>query len=430
MTASDDSPHRLRSRRDACKLLAAAGLGLAAGRASFAQSDALAAAREALERGEAAVGLERYEALVRLGESLEAEVGLIRAAVRAGELRKAFAHANQTAGERPDATEPAALLAYLLDRTGRTEQALAALAELRAAHPADWLPVAAQAEVLIDRLVPDQAIAAIEQWQARNAAGGAPLPDELRRLLRRASAAAGNDSGAWGSALAARATWVAVGFDAFPSHDAESIVAAGNGVVIDGGAAVLTYVRLAAGAKRLWARNGVGEVREAFVEGSLGGSDLVRLRLDRAYPARWSLAAADVVPPEGVHTCFALAFGAPHSGDAAYPAVTAGTVVLADAGIGGLLKITSRLGRGHDGAPVFDARGHLIGLGLASGGHTIAGREVRPALGPGGLALRVNRVLGDFAETSSNEPSGLRTPPIEELFERLSPAVVQIVATS
>ena len=86
-------------------------------------------------------------------------MGIIRAALQDGEFRKAVAHANQTAGEHPDSTDAAAMLAFLLDRSGRTEQALSSLQALERQRPQDWMAVAAHAEILIDRLDPRQALA-------------------------------------------------------------------------------------------------------------------------------------------------------------------------------------------------------------------------------------------------------------------------------
>jgi trypsin-like peptidase/tetratricopeptide repeat protein len=421
----------LLSRRDACRLAAACAFG-ATGLARAQAGDPLDTARRTLERGDAATAVELYESLTRQGESLEAELGLVKAELRAGRFRSAVSWATLTAGEHPDSAEAAALLAYITDRAARTELALAALAKTQTAHADNWIPVAARAEILIDRLAPDQAITLIESWLTQSSR--AEAEPELSRLLRRARISAGDAAGTPDGAAAPQSrlnSWVAAGFEPFPLADA-STTAAGNGVVVDAGQTVLTYAAALAGAKQCFVRNGLGEVRGAQLEPSRAGdAPLVRLRLDAPYRAEWSIASDGIGAPDGVRFCFALTFGAPHSGDAAYPAMTAGNVVHADTGIGGLLQITSRLGRGHNGAPVFDARGRLIGLGLASGDHTIAGRNVRAELGLGALALRVDRAPGAeaaVARTAAPAQPAPPIPPVEELYERLSPAVVQVIA--
>jgi len=95
--------------------------------AANAGAATLQSAQDALSKGETATAARIYDDLSREGESLAAELGIIRAALQDGEFRKAVAHANQTAGEHPDSTDAAAMLAFLLDRSGRTEQALSSL---------------------------------------------------------------------------------------------------------------------------------------------------------------------------------------------------------------------------------------------------------------------------------------------------------------
>jgi hypothetical protein len=98
-----------------------------------------------------------------------------------------------------------------------------------------------------------------------------------------------------------------------------------------------------------------------------------------------------VSSPEGVRFCFAFGFSTPRSADAAYPAIAPGLVVRADTGVGGLMQVTSALGVDQNGAPIFDARGKLIGLALGIGGkHRIAAQDIRKNLGNGAFALCVD----------------------------------------
>ena len=97
----------------------------------------LDAARRALAAGDAATAATMYESLTQQGESLEAEIGLVRASLQAGEFRRAMSSATLTAGEHADSSEAVALLAYLQDRAGYTEQALKALKQLRADRTPD-----------------------------------------------------------------------------------------------------------------------------------------------------------------------------------------------------------------------------------------------------------------------------------------------------
>ena len=361
----------------------------------------LEAARRALAEGDAARAATLYETLAQQGESLEAEIGLVRASLQAGEFRKAMSFANLTAGEHPDSVEAAALLAYLNDRVGRTEQALEALKRLEASHPDEQSALAAHADILIDRLAPAQALSLIQTWRDRHPGAQAP---ELVRLFARAQAAARGN------------------------------VAAGNGVIIDDGKSVLTYAGLlkSVSGREVLIRNSLGQVRRARADARGAANDLVRLRLKNPFPSSQSVPLSQVAAPEGVRFCFALGFSVPGSVEAAYPAIAPGLVFRANAGAGGLMQITSALGAGHDGAPIFDPRGRLIGLALGAGDHQIAGQDLHTRFGKGSFALRVDETLTGVARQASTTraPAGPQPPmpAVEELFERLAPAVVQIVA--
>jgi len=331
----------------------------------------------------------------------------VRASLQAGEFRKAMSFANLTAGEHPESAEAQALLAFLNDRTGRTEQALAALKTLEVARPNEWSPVAIHAEILTDRFAPDQAHAPVQSWSTRRPT--APTVDRARV-----------------------AAWLATSFQALPVGN-HRIVGAGNGVVIDDGKTVLTYAPVVpARATDVLVRNGVGRVVRARLDRANAPGDVIRLRLSEPYPATASVPANQVSSPEGVRFCFAFGFSTPRSPEPAYPAIAPGLVSRADTGIGGLMQITSALGADQNGTPIFDARGKLIGLALSTGDHQIAGKDVRKNLGNGAFALRVDETLTGVPRKMATKltPPGKQPPmpAVEELFERLAPAIVQIVA--
>jgi len=390
------------------------------------ESEALAKAEQALAKGDVLTAENIYEQLVRQGEVLPAELGQVRVALQRGEFRKAVAHANLTAGEHPESPAAGALLAVLLDSSGRTEQALTTLRTLETQYPDEWQPVAAHAGILIERLAAQQAIELIDCWLAQRQ-GDAPV--ELRRLLLRAHVA-NNDavSEAWQTTSTRSAwtsTWVAPSFQSLPIAT-ENIYSAGNGVVIEQGTTVLTYATLLQGSSgKAWVRNGMGKVRRAEVDKYLGvNNEWVRLKLREPFPAAWSIKTSQVAAPEGTRFCFLFGFGVPRSVDPAYPGVTSGLVLRTNAGVNDLLQITSAVGEGHDGAPVFDVHGRLLGLALNNGEHQIGSQSLRKILGAGTFVMRADSVLhSEVVKTVALPPA----PSVEELYERLSPAVVQIV---
>jgi hypothetical protein len=355
--------------------------------AETASPVSLEAAKRAMTAGDPAKAAEIYETLTRQGESLEAEMGLTRATLAAGQFRKATSWATLVAGEHTDSSEAIALLAYIHDRAGYTEQALGTLKQLRTDRPKDPIAAAALATVMIDR---GAKVSAAETAASRN--------------------------------------WPRPLFGDIPLAK-DRVLAAGNGVIVEGGQYVLTYSAvLPAGNAALYVRNGLGKVRRAErVAGEQHGG-LLRLKLTEPYPAKWAIPKDQIVSPDGVRFCFAFGYGASNDLEGSYPAVSPGLVFRADAGTGGLMQITSALGAGHIGAPIFDPRGRLVGLSVGTGAIRIGGENIRSRVGSGNFAIRL--IAPQPATEAAPKPSGPMPamPPIEELYERLQPSVVQIIA--
>ena len=340
------------------------------------QAPSLDSARRALASGDGAGALALYEALTQQGENLEAEIGMVRAALLAGEFRKAMSWATLTAGEHKDSAEAVALLAYLHDRVGHTEQALADLKAL----PDSAVVAGARAEILSSRMGAGQ----------KSSSGAWPRP----------------------------------AFERFPVSE-ERVISAGNGLIVEGGARVLTYAAvLPEGAATFYVRNGLGKLRRAERTPGDQKGELVRLKLSDAYPSAWSFPEDQITVPDDTRFCFAFGYGAPRDLAGSYPAVAPGLVFRADAGIGGLMQVTSALGAGHGGAPVFDPRGKLIGIAVGSGDILIDGKNLRGQVGKGSFALRLP---GTSSPTRLKGPQP-PMPAIEELYEKLSPSVVQLIA--
>ena len=353
----------------------------------------LDAARRALAAGDAASAVTIYESLTQQGESLEAELGLVRAALQAGEFRKAMSWATLTAGEHTESSDAVALLAWMHDRVGHTEQAIATLEQLRTDRPGDRVALAALSNVRIER-----------------------------------------GASATGAEKSASLQWPRPTFEPFPVGT-RRVLAAGNGIIVDRGRSVLTYAGvLPESAVAIYVRNGLGKVRRAerIAGDEHGGKgapgELVRLRLTESYPSAWALPGDQVVAPEGARFCFAFGYSAPGNSAGSYPAVSPGLVFRADAGTGGLMQITSALGAGHIGSPVFDPRGRLLGLSVGTGDIVIGGENLRRRVGAGQFAVRAVPARGPSSAPSRPAGPLPPMPAIEELYERLTPSVVQIIS--
>ncbi len=455
-------------------IFALAGLLLAS--PSFAEPSAAdLAIHDLVERAQAAMlsgkpqqAAEYYEKAAGFGESAEAEIGMVRAYLQAGEFRKTIAFANLVAAEHPDVNDTAALLAYLEDREGQTSHALPKLVEALKKHPDDAALLGAYAEILIDRQAIPQALHELDAWVARNPAHG-----DIYRLRARAALVAGNaeDVASWRSKAAAAyeasgdqqaakplrdwlgrrpngiptenlnaktvaastaksSNWPAPYFAALPLPTNNS--KSGNGFVVDQGRRVVTYASLVGNSpKTIWVRNGLGELRAAQVEKVLPEQGLALLRLPQAYPKAWSLPSFALQVPKTVKFCFVFGYAVTDALEASYPLIAPSVVVRPDVGVAGLMQISTAFGAESSGSPVFDLSGQLIAITLGRQ-EPLKGVGNRDSeLGKGAFAMRVEALRSLLPKSAQarvkRSKAKAANPSIEELYEKFQPAVVSVV---
>jgi hypothetical protein len=399
-------------------------LVIAAVRASIAAEPAISleAAQSALSRGDAQRAVELFDQLAQQTISVPAEVGLVRASLQAGRFREAIAHADHLRGDHRESIEGAAMAAYLQDRIGRTEVALQQLDALQKRVPEHFAPLAARAEILIDRAHPQDARKLLENWRDRHAADARDA--DLLRLLDRARLAMG-ETPLRDSAGGSGGRWPAPAFRSSDQAAHARIAEAGNGIVMDGGSRVLTLRAIAArGGGRFLVRNSRGELRIARRSSDATSGELVRLDLEKNFPTEWSLPPERIATGDGVRFCFAFGYAVP-GGPPAYPVFATGLLLRADTGDRHVMQITSALTAGHAGSPLFDSYGRLIGLALGPESKLSDGISLTPQLGNGQFAVPI-----EGARPAPVVRPGEKTPPqpqIEQLYEDLSPAIVEIV---
>jgi tetratricopeptide (TPR) repeat protein len=454
----------------------ALAIGLLLASPSFAESSAAdLAIHNLVERAQAAMvsgkpqqAAAYYEQAAGFGESAEAEIGMVRAYLQAGEFRKTIAFANLVAAEHPDVNDTAALLAYLEDREGQTSHALPKLAEALKSHPDDAALMGAYAEILIDRAAIPQALHELDAWIAKN-----PPQGDIYRLRARAALAAGNtedlvkwrnkaatayETSGYQQAAKPLRDWLARMPNSIPKENPSSNTMppaaskqpawpapyfatlplltnsskSGNGFVVDQGRRVVTYASLVANSpKNVWVRNGLGEIREAQVEKVLPEQGLALLRLPQAYPKAWSLPSLALQVPKSVKFCFVFGYSITDSLEASYPLIAPSVVVRPDVGVGGLMQISTALGAESSGSPVFDLSGQLIAITLGRQEPMKGIGDRDSELGKGAFAVRVEVLRSLLPKTAQTRvkrsKAKVANPSIEELYEKFQPAVVAVV---
>jgi hypothetical protein len=317
-------------------------------------------------------------------DSAASDLAQIRADLQAGQMRAASAFANLVAGEHPDSSEAIGLLAYVEDRLGYTEKALGRLAAARSKSPADVTLLAATNEILRDH--------------------GAAASSEV--------------ADAWPAAYS-EATGIPIGKQ----------VHVANGFIVDDGTTVITHASVMTKAQgTIVIRNGLGLVRTALMKDSRAlAPGLVALKLMMPFPRSSSLDRKAIGDVSQSRFCFALGFQKIDPARFSYPIVAPGMIFRASVGNERLLQVTSALTADQIGSPLFDDQGRLIGMAIGNQSASAAAGYAVKDLGAGNFGLSVEGLrMVPASKPLLKDPA---KPAIEELYERLAPAVVQILVS-
>ena len=367
----------LRQRQRVAVLLALAGAVLAGAANADPGGDfhgLVALGEQALRANDAGAALRHYERAAALRHVAEAEWGMVRSWMQAGNYRRALAFAAHAAGAHPDVVEGAGLYAWLLHIGGQPALAQQTLAEARQRDPGNALLVATAERLRDPALAPDVRLLDGATRQGPHAADAVRLPSSAR--------------------------------------------AAGSGILLPAGRLAFVPAEAVADAASLWLRDARGRISAAHVTRVLPELGLAELTLDTALLDPGEAIDALAVAPRDAFPGspeLAVAFAAPVDAPAVplWPLLRTGFV---GGWIDGALY---RLGTDLDGAdthggPVFDQNGRLIGVALR-------GPDGAPRL----LATSALRVVWPraFADAAPDAP---RLSP-DAVYERAMDVVVQLI---
>jgi tetratricopeptide (TPR) repeat protein len=340
-----------------------------------ARQQMLAAGEAALARGEAEAAAQQFERAGMVKHEADAELGLIRAYMQAGEYRRALAFAAHTAGAHPQTGAGSALYAWLLHIGGQAKIAAQLLDKARARLPDD--------AVL-------QAITSLIQ---------SPLAAPAAELL------------------APPARFAPYSAESSRLPPAAEVIA--SGVLIDGGRIALTAAAALGSAREVWVRNGLGQVTAAKVVRSL--DDVGDVGVAQLHLAQAIAVPAPTLPPRDPFPGspgFAVEFPAIANAAPGWPLLRVGFLGK-PSGMAGVFQLGIAMSRAYRGGPVFDANGRLIGIAIS--GNTDGDRLVLAS------HLRKHMNMNEAPEAPAQMVTSERIA-VDEIYERALKITVQVIA--
>ena len=208
-----------------------------------------------------------------------------------------------------------------------------------------------------------------------------------------------------------------------------SAIMTGSGIVLEGGRQIITNRHVIEGMHTIAVRNGTGHLRMAHVVKVSQDDDLALLEIDSPFPEGAVTPLADIEDPATGRAAIVMGFPLINIFGDEQPALTEGIVAKSE-GLGNdptTFQMTSKLNKGNSGGPVFDRRGHL--LGVAVGKTDTAGifQKSGTLVEDINLGIKGGRILAFLGKT----PAGETDPPemsLEDLYQEMLPRTVLIAA--
>lgn len=353
--------------RPAAHPVHAAASDLAPG--ALARRDALMKQGTAdLAAGDTNAAATAFESAVSMVHAPDAEIGLVRSYLQAGQFRQALSYSAHTAGAHKEEPEGTALYVWLLHMSGQQAAAKRVLFEAQARAPSDAV------------------LARAQRWIE--------------------SSLASSPKGVGAASACAPCS--------LPPLTTSTAATSGSGVLIDSGRYALVSMTSVAHARKIWLRNGLGQLRKAVVENRIEQDGMALLKLDQALPLPegFTTAGRDPFPGSVVYsTGYSMARGAQPE----WPVLRHGFLGT-PVGNSPDWELGITMPKGLRGGPVFDASGALAGM-------SILAPHGKPMFMPIG---RMRRALGDRLGPVAPPMRGPRLA-IEQVYENAMRVTVQVL---
>ncbi|MDO8605153.1 MAG: trypsin-like peptidase domain-containing protein [Phaeospirillum sp.] len=207
-----------------------------------------------------------------------------------------------------------------------------------------------------------------------------------------------------------------------------SPIMTGSGVVLEGGRQIITNRHVVEGTTTLYVRNGTGYVRKARVAKVSQDDDLALLEIDKAFPEGAVTPISEIVQPTAGRA--AIVMGYPLIGILGdeQPALTEGIVAKA-AGLGNdpnTFQMTTKINKGNSGGPVFDKRGHLLGVAVGKTDNAAIYQKTGTQMEDMNIGIKGGRILAFLGKVAAAETAAPEMS-LEDLYQQMLPRAVLIV---
>ena len=207
-----------------------------------------------------------------------------------------------------------------------------------------------------------------------------------------------------------------------------SPIMTGSGVVLEGGRQIITNRHVVEGITTLYVRNGTGHVRKARIAKVSNEDDLALLEIDKAFPEGAVTPISDIVQPTAGRAAIVMGYPLISLLGDEQPALTEGIVAKA-AGLGNdpnTFQMTTKINKGNSGGPVFDKRGHLLGVAVGKTDSAAIYQKTGTLLEDMNIGIKGGRILAFLGKTATAE-SAAPEMGLEDLYQQMLPRAVLIV---
>jgi serine protease Do len=201
----------------------------------------------------------------------------------------------------------------------------------------------------------------------------------------------------------------------------------GSGFITSKGGEIITNRHVIEGAKRLYVRNGLGELRAAEILKLSETDDIALLKLDEPFNSEFSIEIPINYPAKPGQEAFVIGYPLADILGENKPSITQG-IISKSTGMyddPNTFQITAKLNQGNSGGPIFTREGNILGIAVAKIDKTLMLQEegmIPEDVNFGIPSNRIEALTGKASEKIYSQDLDL-----EVLYESVLPSVVMIL---